>query len=236
VAAPRDVLLDGHDGAQAEHPPQTADANSEHQHHQRPAAADAEGAVIDAQSEGRPVLTPAAPAFGDEAQRRAALVQAVVLERCELVHASQHEHGRADQPRVLGEPATLAHQCMQRRVEGVDGDAEHAPDAQIADQQQQHEAAVIRPPPGHRVEQANQRQTGRQHHRHHHQQPAEHEHGQHQRAATAVDLLVVEVPPVGRLAPQHEGQPRQTAESQQGGREHAPTLPCRHHERPTPRT
>ena len=51
TAAPGEVLLDRHDRAEQQHPADAAHADHEHQQHQRPAAADAEHAVMRAEPE-----------------------------------------------------------------------------------------------------------------------------------------------------------------------------------------
>ena len=51
MAAPRHVLLDRHHRAERQHPADIAGADDEHQQHDRPAAADAVEAVIEAELE-----------------------------------------------------------------------------------------------------------------------------------------------------------------------------------------
>src|ERR1700730_13501509 len=93
--APRDVLLDGHHGAEHEHPADAARADNEHQQHDRPATADAKHAVMDAQQEALPVRGSSTPVLVDEAEGRPALVEAIVLERAELKGASRSQNAGA---------------------------------------------------------------------------------------------------------------------------------------------
>src|SRR5712691_13300983 len=103
AAAPGQVLLDRHHGAERQHPADAAGADHEHHEHDRPAAADAEDAVIDAEPERVPARALPAPMLVDETERGAAFVEAMVLERAELEGAGDAEHDRTDDPDIEGE-------------------------------------------------------------------------------------------------------------------------------------
>ncbi len=100
LPAPRKVLLDRGDDPDDEHPGQAAEADGEHHQHQRPAAADAEQAVGDAQAERFTSLGLAAPAVEHEPERRPAFVETPVLQRGELVRAGDYKRRDQDVPRV----------------------------------------------------------------------------------------------------------------------------------------
>ena len=82
-----------------EHPADAADADDEHHQHQRPAAADAEHAVVDAEPQRLARRRDAVPARRDEPERRMALLEAAVLERAELERAGTRQHRGRDDPR-----------------------------------------------------------------------------------------------------------------------------------------
>ena len=97
-AAPRQVLLGRHHRRERQHPADVARADDEHHEHQRPAAADAEEAVVDAEAPRLALRRAPVPARRDEAERRVALLEAAVLERAELERARAGEHDRAERP------------------------------------------------------------------------------------------------------------------------------------------
>jgi hypothetical protein len=80
ATAPRQVLLDRHDRAEEEHPPDVPRPHGEHQEHERPATADAEQSMMQPEPQRLEPPTPVLPVLDDEAQRRATLVEAAVLE------------------------------------------------------------------------------------------------------------------------------------------------------------
>src|SRR5580700_5013383 len=87
MAAPGHVLLDRHHRAERQHPADIAGADDEHQQHDRPAAADAVEAVVEAELEGAaPWLRPM-PMLHDKAVGCAAFVEAMVFEPAELEEA-----------------------------------------------------------------------------------------------------------------------------------------------------
>ena len=105
--------------AEGEHPGEAAQADGEHHQHQRPAAADAEQAVGDPEPKRLAPLGPTLPVVQDEPERGAALVEAAVLERAELVERRRRRRSRPGRSCGLrGEPG-----------DGVDGRV----DAAIAD-------------------------------------------------------------------------------------------------------
>src|SRR5207247_4559762 len=87
AAAPRHVLLDRHHRAERQHPADIAGADDEHQQHDRPAAADAVEAVVEAELEGAAQWPRPMPVLHDEAVGGAALVEAMVFEPAELKEA-----------------------------------------------------------------------------------------------------------------------------------------------------
>src|SRR5882757_9579880 len=68
--AARKIFFRSHDASQHQHPPYAARADDEHQQHQRPAAADAERAVVEPEAQGFTRGRTAAPAGADETERR----------------------------------------------------------------------------------------------------------------------------------------------------------------------
>ena len=54
--------------------------------------------MIETYLKGLTQLIPAAPATVDETERRPSLVEAMVLQRCELVSSGQHKGTRPDDP------------------------------------------------------------------------------------------------------------------------------------------
>ena len=83
-SAPGQVLLGGHRAGKDEHPAQVAHADDEHDEHQRPAAADAEHAVIEADAKRLAVRLATVPARVDEGERRTAPLEAAILQAAEL--------------------------------------------------------------------------------------------------------------------------------------------------------
>lgn len=77
-------LLDDHHPGEGRHPHQAAYANPEHDQHQGPAAAQAEGPVAQAQVPGSSY--PLAIVAHEEAERAAALLETASLEWAELEH------------------------------------------------------------------------------------------------------------------------------------------------------
>ena len=92
--APGDDLLHEDPGRDDGHPEQAHHAESEQGDHQAPAAADTESAVLDAHPEGTD--TPRPPAAEHEVQRAAAVLQADVLQRRQLVEARRDERAACD--------------------------------------------------------------------------------------------------------------------------------------------
>ena len=66
----------------------------------------------------------AAPMLSDEAEGRAALVQAPILEPAELEQAGDRQDGRPRDPAILQQPVDTLDGGMQRGVEQMGGDAE----------------------------------------------------------------------------------------------------------------
>ncbi|KOT10978.1 hypothetical protein DM77_2866 [Burkholderia mallei] len=169
--AVRQVLLGRHRRADREHPADAARAEREHHAHQHPAAADAKEAVTQAERETVPPRMPASPLLAHEHQRRAALVDATVLERAELIGARERQHGRADEPPMPGEPRRASRERVQAGVARLGEQPERAPCREIAEHDEQHQPVALGPRGRQALEGAQQRQHGRQHHRDDHQQP-----------------------------------------------------------------
>jgi hypothetical protein len=74
--------------------------------------------------------------LGDETQRRAALFQAAVLERRELIQAGGDQRRGANEPGMAAQAIDLAHHRVQTEVASVDRCAEGRPCTQVALQQQ----------------------------------------------------------------------------------------------------
>ncbi len=187
-----------------------------------------------AEAEGVCLGTPAAPVLHHEGERRAAPVEAPVLERSELVEPGEEDRPCPDHPRVRVQPGDSCDGLVQNPVAEVDEEAEQRPDAEVAGHEQHNEPAAVRAPANERVEERDERKAGRQHHRHRHQRPTgdEEEHEPAVLAAQAVrapELLVAEEPPVGRAAPQPQAQPGQHDERRRHGDEESPVAHPRPH-------
>ena len=171
---PAPGLLDQHQGGQPHHGGHVHHAHRDQDDHQPPAAAQAEAAVVDADSQ----VTKPAPVRAvvhEQPERRAAVGQAAVLERAQLVRPAQREDShRRDMRRVRMSPGQPAREPGQ--AEG--GQARRGPHREVAG----HQAGDPRRPValhGPRV-QGGHRGHRRQHHRRHHQRPHRHERHQAQ--------------------------------------------------------
>lgn len=98
-------LLDNHHPGEGSHPYQAAYANPEHNQHQGPAAAQAEGPMAQAQAPGSPF--PLAIVAHEEAEGAAALLETASLEWAELEDPCKCESGRADQPGMAVKPQPM---------------------------------------------------------------------------------------------------------------------------------
>src|SRR5215217_1734858 len=166
------ILLEANHRSEREHPGQIAEADGEQHQHQRPAAAEAEEPVVDSEPEGVPPPAASTPVPHHEAERRAALVQASVLERRELVEASEQEGSSPDHPGVVIDPADLVDGGVDAPVPPVDDEGEERPHGEIADYHESDEDAAVGAPPHERPKERDERQARRQHHRHRHEGPA----------------------------------------------------------------
>src|SRR3989337_2852128 len=179
----------------------------------------------DAQPEAAQPLAAAAPALRDKAERGAALVQAVVFERRELVYPGQEKRGTPARPGVVSQPVASLDGLVQAAVAGVGEDAEGGPYHHVPGDEERRQEAAVAPPPGHGAEHRDQGQARRQHHREGHQRPAadEGERDQGRVAAQAhldlAELFVAQEPPVWRLAPGQENEPGEYDEPYEGGGE-----------------
>src|SRR5207247_3874364 len=142
--APREVLLDRHHRGEREHPAEIADADEEHQQHQRPAAADAEETVTDAETERLVLAVIAVPVLHDECERGAALLQAASLERRELVETGRRHERRSYEPSMRGQPAALIEPDANEMITGMEDQADERPDQQVSGNEERRERARIR--------------------------------------------------------------------------------------------
>ena len=110
---------------------EAAEPDREHDEHQRPAAADTEQTVRDAHPERLEPLVAAAPVGEDEPERGAALVEAVVLERRELVEAGDGEGRGRDHGAVLREPRRRSTTQVQDAIGELESDTERRPDREV---------------------------------------------------------------------------------------------------------
>jgi hypothetical protein len=65
-----------------------------------------------AKQEALPIRVPSPPMLVDEAEGRAALVEAIVLEPAELEGAGRRQHASADSPAIEAEPGKRRHQAV----------------------------------------------------------------------------------------------------------------------------
>ena len=168
--ADRQHLLGEHDCRDDEHPGDAHHADGEEQHHQRPAAADAPGAVHDPHPHAP--RRAAVPVVHDKAQRRAAVTQADALQRCQLVDARQRDRRAGDlrSGPVPGEEWRVepAHEPEQPERD--------EPVGRPRDQVARHEQPRREAGPARRLlrdlrEEQHHRRRRRQHHRRHHRDP-----------------------------------------------------------------
>ena len=153
--------------------PEVAHADDEHQQHQRPAAADAEDAMIDAQPPRLAQRRPAVPARSDEGERRVALLEAAVLERAEL-EQPRRPPARPRRAPSRRRPATgtAGRGEMQQRVQRVRDEAEGEPRGEEAGNHQRGQPRRhpdVRATMRRKIASIGRRR--RQHHRRDHQHP-----------------------------------------------------------------
>ena len=111
------------------------------------------------------------PMASDECKGRTALIQAVVFQRSELVHARQDQDDRPDSLAVSIQQSSLKQHLMKDQVRHMHHGPEPYPDRQISQHEQRDQAKAMAPSRDHPVEQGNQRQAGWQHHGEYHQSP-----------------------------------------------------------------
>jgi hypothetical protein len=160
-----------------------------------------------------------------EAERRAAAVEAAVLEGRELESAGEREDARADRPGVLDEPRRGGGRRADAGVGRVRGQAECEPGGNVAREHRRDQAPGVGPARHEAPERGDERQDRRHHHRRDHQQPGGRgrergnqdaaagdgtaERGERCRVAPAA---VVDVPAPGARAPEREQRPRREHE------------------------
>jgi hypothetical protein len=171
--APRQVLLDRGDRAQDEHRAGAGEAHAEHHEHERPAAADAEGAVGDAHPERLGAYGRAPPTVDHEAERTAAFVEAPIAQWTELPQPGGSQRGPDDQLGVFGEPREGVDGGMDPAVADPGGQPERAPYQQVPEQEQRDQPARMPPTPHQGPEGDDERHARGQHHGHDHQEPAD---------------------------------------------------------------
>src|SRR3954469_8969118 len=163
--APRQHLLDRDDRRHDRHPRDAHDAQREERRHERPAAADAPRAVPGAhlQRAGRA----AAPRAEEGPERAAALPEAHVLQRRQLVGRRHQQRRPGDPPPGAVPRQDVAGDRAAGPRDGVRGDAGGAPDDEVAGGEEQRGQPVRR----HARVQRDRRRERREHHRGHHHDP-----------------------------------------------------------------
>ena len=91
-----------------------------------------------------PFMAPA-PVLGDEAQGRAALIEAGIFQGRELIQTSEHQGTRANSPGVSLQPGALRHSRVQESIAEMDYQAKDSPHAEIPSDQQTHQQGVVLP-------------------------------------------------------------------------------------------
>ena len=168
----------GHEG----HPAQAHDAEREERRHERPAAAHAPGAVGDPQIQ--PAQPPVAPALGEEHQRAAALGQADVLERGELVERRSHDHRSRDPvPRPVPGDVVEGRDVRQRAQQPEGAQPRRGPGDQVARHEERRgvgrgAVAPLTMPAAQPVVEQHGGRDRREHHRGHHHHPDRQEEAQ----------------------------------------------------------
>ena len=114
--APRNRLLHEHDHGQCQHPAEMDPADGEHHEHQSPATPHAVHPVKDADPDRPERSRAATPVLDHEADRRAALAEARVLERRELEKARSEKKGARQALRPRREPRRPRDNPMEARV------------------------------------------------------------------------------------------------------------------------
>src|SRR5437899_12685999 len=111
-----------------------------------------------AQQESLAARRVTAPVLVNETERRAALVEAMVLEGAELEGAGEREHRGADDPAIEGKPRAAKNDGRQSRVHEMGDQSEGSPDQQISQDHQGQEQGTVRPPFGEAAEQGEELQ------------------------------------------------------------------------------
>ena len=154
------------------HPEQAHHADREQHEHQSPAAADAIRAVLDPHADRAADAVP--PAAEDEMHRRAAVAQAHLLQRRQLVKARQRDKCAGY---VWTAAAPVQEPDVERphaAVEGVREEAVDRPGGEVRKREdprrdvRQSAARLLRRDA---VKEQNHRRNRRQHHRRHHRHP-----------------------------------------------------------------
>src|SRR5205814_10028028 len=145
-----------------------ADADEEHQQHQRPAAADAEETVTYAETERLVLAVIAVPVLHDECERGAALLQAASLERRELVETGRRHECRSYEPSMRAQPAALIEPDANEMIAAVEHQADERPDEQVSRNEQRRQRARIRARAPDSTEERDQGPARRQHRPHEH--------------------------------------------------------------------
>src|SRR5207249_10698462 len=101
--------------------------------------------VVGTEAKGLLFAVPAVPVLHHKAQRRAALIEAFVLEWRELVQPREQNRSRSDHPCVRPQPAASLDGYMHEAVAGVRDEAEECPNRQVAGHDQRREPAPVRP-------------------------------------------------------------------------------------------
>src|SRR5439155_25441723 len=117
----------------------------------------AERAMMNAKSQRLRARLAAMPMLNDEADRRAAFVEAAVFQAGELERAGEQQRPRAEHPRVRQHPRVAIETAMQRENERVRDDAEREPDQQIAADDERQQLHPVTPRGDQALEAAEQR-------------------------------------------------------------------------------
>src|SRR5579864_2984780 len=126
-------LLDDHHASEHYHPQQAPHTDPKHNEHQRPAAAQTEHAVAEAQAPG--CSSALAIVAHEEAERAPALFEAALLERAELESARDRESYRANDPGMAVKPGRVIHKPVDLGVPEESYKRECRPDEGIASQE-----------------------------------------------------------------------------------------------------
>ena len=112
--------------------------------------------MVNPQAKGLYLFLASGPMPCNETYRRAALVQALVFQRRELIDPCNYQNSCPNGPRVILQPHTLFNHRVQGDITQVDYHAESHPDAKVAYDEQCHQQHVVRALTGHDVEHFNE--------------------------------------------------------------------------------